>query len=690
MKRFYACLLFIAAVVVCDAQSSKHMDNAFLISRMTAKYHVQPKTLNDELSTHLFRKFFVELDPNKIFFTAQDLKELERFRRQLDDDILTRRAGFLSSVAKIYEQRVRTTDSMITIACKAPFNFTTPSTLTVQEDTTFPADLAATSQKLYKRVKSQVLDIMLETHDTEDMTPVEQKKYIDSLEPVTRKRVESSLHRYIKRITALQGGPAEKAGLVFCQALAECYDPHTAFLPAALKEQFEASLGNKPLRFGFSLNEDESGVVSIDDLAPGSPAYKSGQINKGDRITAVQRQGKEKVDVSTASVEQLSSVLDGGNEEKTTLVIRKPDGTERQVVLIKEKIDAGDDDDDKVKSFVLKGSKNIGYISLPAFYTDWENGSDNRLHGCANDVAKEIIKLKKENIAGLILDVRYNGGGSMEEAIELSGIFIDAGPVGQYRLSDGKTITLKDANRGTIYDGPLVIMVNGSSASASEMVAGTLQDYNRAIIVGTPTYGKATAQAIFPLDTTINLQSDIPPKASDNYLKITMGKLFRVNGTTAQGMGVLPDIVLPEAMDEDERESSAEFYIQASSIDANKYYKPNAAFAMEPLKKLAGTYLDTAAYFKALKKYNLLLTENRKLKDISLSWPVEKSSGASDGLPDEFPKAVSGRFAVASNAFDNQRFRTKEQAEMNEEWAEALRSDPYIQVAYEVIAALAR
>ena len=147
----------------------------------------------------------------------------------------------------------------------------------------------------------------------------------------------------------------------------------------------------------------------------------------------------------------------------------------------------------------------MGYISLPAFYTDWQN-NDKAGNGCADDVAKEIVKLKKENIEGLILDLRYNGGGSMQEAVDLSGIFIDAGPVAQIKSRDAKVYTMKDVNRGsTIYDGPLILMVNGYSASASEMVAGTLQDYNRAVIVGSPTYGKATAQVVLPMDTTINL-----------------------------------------------------------------------------------------------------------------------------------------------------------------------------------------
>src|SRR5437762_8924227 len=164
-------------------------------------------------------------------------------------------------------------------------------------------------------------------------------------------------------------------------------------------------------------------------------------------------------------------------------------------MLAKEKIET---EDDIVKGYVLNGEKKIGYISLPDFYTIWEDESGS---GCANDVAKEIVKLKKENIDGLILDVRYNGGGSLGEALQLTGIFIDEGPLLGEKDRNGKLVFLKDPNRGTIYDGPMVLMVNGQSASASEVLAAALQDYHRALIVGSSTYGKATMQEIFPMDT---------------------------------------------------------------------------------------------------------------------------------------------------------------------------------------------
>ena len=261
---------------------------------------------------------------------------------------------------------------------------------------------------------------------------------------------------------------------------------------------------------------------------------------------------------------------------RLVLKFRKKDGTTRIVLLRKEKIE---NEENIVKGFVLKGEKKIGYILLPAFYTEWENESGS---SCANDVAKEIVKLKKENIDGLILDVRYNGGGSLGEAMEMIGIFVDEGPLMGQKQKAEKVIYLKDPNRGTIYNGPMALMVNGQSASASEILAASLQDYNRALIVGSNTYGKATMQQMMLLDTMTNRPTQIG-NAKD-IVKITTGKLYRLSGETAQMNGVSPDIVLPDAFDGlDYREKFSSFALPADKVAKNAYYKPLAALPVNEL-----------------------------------------------------------------------------------------------------------
>jgi carboxyl-terminal processing protease len=228
------------------------------------------------------------------------------------------------------------------------------------------------------------------------------------------------------------------------------------------------------------------------------------------------------VDVSDGSTEEVNAFISGDHGNNLTLTLKKSDGTLRKVTLQREKSTL-DDDNSKVRSFILRGTHRVGFISLPAFYTDL-NGEEGGNNGCADDVAKEIIKLKKENIEGLILDLRYNGGGSMLEAIALAGIFIDSGPVGMTRDKEGKIYTMKDVNRGSVYDGPLILLINGFTASASEMLAGTLQDYNRALMLAPRVL--EGHPGLLPLDTLFDEKHTERMKTVDSYLKVTIDRLF--------------------------------------------------------------------------------------------------------------------------------------------------------------------
>ena len=337
-----------------------------------------------------------------------------------------------------------------------------------------------------------------------------------------------------------------------------------------------------------------------------------------------------------------------------------------------------------MKGFLLKGAKTVGYISLPAFYTDWEDSKG--ANGCANDVAKEILKLKKENIGALILDLRYNGGGSMEEAVALSGLFIDAGPVGQVKSRETKVFTMKDVNRGTVWDGPLLVLVNGSSASASEMVAGTLQDYNRALILGSPTYGKATAQVVLPMDTTIDLTNFNGQATASSYIKVTISKLYRVNGTTAQASGIKPDIALPdppEAMVQ--READEPFALSPTPIEANKYYHPLPALPLAAEQEIATRAMAANDYFRLARQAGG--SANKAARDRSLNLQdiiAEKKQEPGEETKDSV-MTKNELFTVANPAYEDQRLQADEAMKaMNEERKDDVLHDPYLMVTYQL------
>jgi carboxyl-terminal processing protease len=382
---------------------------------------------------------------------------------------------------------------------------------------------------------------------------------------------------------------------------------------------------------------------------------------------------KDAVDLSGMDAEEVSELLDQSNTEKLELTIRKKSGEIQKVILQKRKLE---NEENIVKSYLLKGEKNIGYITLPSFYTQWEESSGSR---CASDVAREIIKLNKDNISGLILDLRFNGGGSLQEAVEMAGIFIDEGAICELGMKDGKTVVLKDMNRGVIYSGPMIVMVNGYSASASELLAGSLQDYNRALIVGSKTFGKATGQEMKQLGTDASTRA---------VVKLTNLRLYRVTGKSIQMQGVIPDVVLPDPYTSfGERESDNKFSIRPDTVARYKYFKPLKEIQKNGLQQLSEARVKNAK-FKALDDYTQAVIQGMKKEKISLKWDaVEKEVRESKVSVTEKSFAVPTTvFSTGNNSSDQKLIGNDEIAkEINQRWLQRIAQDPYIEETYQIM-----
>lgn len=670
-----------------QAQSPESKANdAFLITRMVEKFHVQPRPLDKTMSAAIYDKLLEELDDERLFFTQPDIVKLSVYKYRLDEEIRGRKTAFLQLLTGLFQQRLLETDTMLEHVTQKPFVFTTKEVLTATEDSSYPADLAARRIKVYKFLKLSVGARIAGAILRQDEKRTRQQ-LIDSLEPRLRKRSVVSIKRMIKRLLQSPAGIGNMIGISYCQALAECYDPHTNYFSPDEKAEFETAIGNKPLSYGLTLTEDDDGRAQVGHLVPGGPAFQSGMLSEGDHIVAVRWEGREPIDVSDAPVSELYNILSTEGADQVILGVRKADGTTRDVSLQKARVSGTTEETaDRVKGYLLKGPKTIGYISLPAFYEDWENNKG--VNGCANDVAKEIIKLRKENIGGLILDLRYNGGGSMDEAVQLAGLFIDAGPVGQVVAKDAKVYTLKDVNRGMVWSGPLLVLVNGFSASASEVVAGTLQDYHRALVVGSPTYGKATAQVVLPMDTSIDLESVSPQREASAYLKVTISKLYRVTGSTAQKTGVLPDVALPDPPTaQTQREADQVFALTPSPIPANKYYLPLAPLPVLDEQTIAEKAMNTNSFFKAgaaaahdeATQHRYRRREKAEVKDRSLNLDDLVAEGRA-GKKGEMPKEEKNDwYTVGTPAYETP---------ASEERKKNVLYDPYLQVAYQLVAGM--
>jgi carboxyl-terminal processing protease len=616
MKKVFRFLLVLSQFLALESSAQPARSTpeiAFTITRMAEIYHVQPRTVDKSFSSDLLSQMIKALDPDKIYLNNEDVRQLSTYQFKLDDQLLNRKDDFLKLLVNIYTRKINQTDSILNQLSNTKFDLNQNEIYTVSEDSNFSANDVLRKTKLYKLVKRNILETIIDIYQ-EDSS--KKNLHIDSLEPAARRKVCHAFKRDIQRTRMTQGGLAGFVNNAWCESVASCYDPHTEFFSPDKKEEFQGELGDKQLQFGFSLGEGKD-ATEITHLKPGSPAYKSGLIHEGDEILALQWDNNEEVDVSDGSTDEVNAFISGDHGKSLTLTLKKSDGTTRKVTLQKEKSDL-DDDNSKVRSFILKGEHSIGFISLPAFYTDW-NGEEGGNNGCADDVAKEIIKLKKENIEGLILDLRYNGGGSMLEAIALAGIFIDFGPVGMTRDKEGKIYTMKDVNRGSVYDGPLILLINGFTASASEMLAGTLQDYHRALILGSPSFGKATAQVVLPLDTTFDEQHMERMKTADSFIKMTVDRLFRVNGSSAQQTGVIPDIFLPDYSEtQSEREKTLPFSLLNVTIDPNKYYHPYPPINLDPLLSFSKSFTDTSRLFISFNSYLDVLVRGQTVHDEAL------------------------------------------------------------------------
>jgi carboxyl-terminal processing protease len=692
MKRFVASglLLFLLSGHYLRAQLPAIQQKAIVLKRMVELKHYAPKAVDDSFSAEAFDLLLEQADGRRLLFTKTEYQQLLAHRQLLDDELQGQGWKFLDLFSSLYQQALKRADSVVQQLLQKPFDYTVAESITRSRgarEFNFAADAAALKGRWSRYLKFVILNEVYDEVQEDSTKKTNLKTALTSHEPATRERVRKAQQKSLARILNPSQGFTALMTELYLNAIASCFDPHTNYFSPEGKEKLQEELSTEAYFFGIEFEENEKGQVVVDKLTPGGPAWKSGEINDGDELLSLHWEGKEAEDMSGATLEEVYEVLDRSLHDKLLFRFRKADGTVSMVFLRKEK---SVNEENIVKSFILKGEKKIGYILLPGFYTEWENESGS---SCANDVAKEILKLKRENIEGLILDVRYNGGGSLGEAMELTGIFIDEGPLAAEKDRTGKLRTLKDPNRGTIYDGPLTLMVNGQSASASEVLAATLQDYHRAVILGSPTFGKATGQVLFPLDTiSSKLASGNPEK---DMVKITVGKLFRMNGQTAQLQGVKPDVLLPDAFDGLEIGERYEQYpLPADTVKKNNYYKP---LPYLPVAELAGRSTARVQADPVFRLIHSIAEEQKKsiqtvVRTIPLKaelfekWMQEQEQ-ALDIMKGE--TTPTNLFTIENHAADKQLLQADRYAkEINDTWLKNLADDIYIQEAYRVSADL--
>jgi carboxyl-terminal processing protease len=658
---------------------------AILLKRVIELNHYSPRPVDDLFSAQVFDRMIERLDDDQLYFTKNDIRQLSVYREQIDDELQGRGWHFLDTLTSIYRKKLLIADSTIIGILQKPFDYS------IKENISFLADslhfALSEIEYQYKWYQWLKYETLVKTYDLLTLNQNNQnlldKKLFANAEADARKKIKSTELRKIHRVLESPGGFDNYLATLFCEIISSNFDPHTEFFSPSEKDQFLTDLNSDGLYYGFSISEDDKGDLEIANLMPGGPAWKTGELNKGDEILQLAFDNNPPVDLAGASSEEALAMLDKAGNVPLQLTVRKTSGLVKTVSLIKERVR---NDDNVVKSFILKADKKIGYISLPGFYTDAEGEST---ASCANDVAKAIVNLKKENIDGLMLDLRNNGGGSLREALDMAGIFIDVGPLSMYKERAGKLVTLKDLNQGTIYDGPLLLLVNGQSASASELLAAVLQDYHRAIIAGSLTYGKGTAQSILALDTSVQESAKAArpdQKSGFGYVKVTIGKFYRISGKTTQQVGVISDVHLPDILDDLKfRELTEPFSLLPDTVKKNAYYKPLPPLPSSTLAERSEERLRNNKSFDAIRAFSKRLgNKDQRPVFIPLEWDAFRNWSTSyqrisaEALENEI-RLVHPEFTVDNNPADKEFINADDYArEINKNWLKRLQQDIYI------------
>ena len=567
-----------------------------LVGEMLSQAHFNPQDINDAFSKKVFKKFISSLDQDKNMFLQSDMDALVKYETKIDDEIKGSPVEFFLAAGKIFNTRMEAVAVLNNEILATPFDFTVDEEVVLDGDKlNFSTTEMEKKDRWRKKLKFMTLERYVDLLDIREKNKGKEGFVVKTdaeLEKDAREKVKRIIDRTFERYR-FKFSDDDKFN-VFVNAITTTMDPHTEFFPPVDKRYFDEEMSGTFFGIGASLQYDD-GNIKVSSVMTGSPASKSGEIQAGDFIMKVAQGKEEPVDLTGFVVTDAVKVIRGKKGTEVRLTIKKPDGTIKVVTLIRDKIVQ---DETYARSAIVKnnGSK-IGYIFLPEFYANFEDPNGARSFV---DVSNEVKKLKEEKVDGIVIDLRNNGGGSLYDVVQMAGLFIDEGPIVQVKDRDNNPSVLKDKDRNVLYTGPLAVMVNEFSASASEIFAAAIQDYNRGIIIGsTSTYGKGTVQRNIGLDENGFSLSN----ADLGTVKLTLQKFYRINGRSTQLKGVSSDIVLPDNMEYLKlREKDDPDALSWDEINKAPYTNWQPGYDLKTIQQLASVRLENDPAFKLIKE----------------------------------------------------------------------------------------
>ena len=706
MKRNYKILAFVALLAVAlwsfmpkqKVESDPGRDKLLmeLITFVIEKGHYDPAKIDDTFSKAVYKSYFESIDPSKRFFIQSDLEEFSKYEDKIDDMILAKDLTFFDLTYDRLMKRIKESEGFYKDILSKPFDFSKDEEYNVDyEKMPYPKNDEELRTRWEKQLKLSVLSTIVDKQKLQE-TPVDKnrntnkidepkvekkaddgkKKTFAELEKEARESTLKSLNDYFGMIDDLK---RDEWFTIFLNSIAERFDPHTYYFAPDDKEKFDTSMRGSLEGIGAKLQK-KSDYVEISELIPGGPAWRGKDLEQGDLIMKVAQGDKDAVDIAGMRLDDVVKKIKGPKGTEVRLTVKKVDGSIKVIPIVREVVEL--EDTYAKSSVVKKDGKTYGIIYLPKFYIDFEN-KDNR--DAAKDVALEVKRLKEQKVDGIIMDLRDNGGGSLKTVVDITGLFIPQGPVVQVKSTGKQKEVLADTDSSVLWDGPLVVMVNNFSASASEIFAAAIQDYNRGIIVGSKhTYGKGTVQNLIDLNQFVR-GNDLGDLGA---LKTTTQKFYRINGGSTQREGVSSDIVMPDRysyIDMGERDidnampwdkiDAANYKAVKSNFDApiansKKRMAENEQFKlMDENAKFIFAKKDDNTYNLNVDKFKAKVAETEAAAKKFKALSDYKNNLTFDALP--YEKAIFEKDASL--------------AEKKKRWYESLSKDIYVEEALNVL-----
>ena len=650
-----------------------------LVSYVLDKLHYDPKIINDDFSINVYEDFIDAVDSQKRFLLKSDIELFSQYRLSIDDQIKSSDITFFNLVYETLERRMDEVESFYPEVLFTPFNFNIDEEINLDYENQEYVDGIEELKKLWrKRLKLSALDGFAskkEINIEDDKTKTDSEIEIES-----RKSINDNLRDFFQFNSELE---RKDWFSIYLNSIVTQYDPHTTYLAPEAKEVFDQNISGKFQGIGARLFKRNQ-QVEISEVIIGGPVWRDNLLNVGDIIIAVaQSKEEEPQEISLMKLSDATDLIKGEKGTNVYLTVKRVDGGIEQVEITRDIVEL---EETYAKSSIIDDDTNkYGLINLPRFYVDFDDYGE---RNAASDVKKEIISLKNKGIDGLILDLRNNGGGSLKTVVDITGFFIEKGPVVQVKSIGGRKEILRDNDSSILWDGPLVIMVNEFSASASEILAAALQDYNRAVILGSKqTYGKGTVQNIIDLNNVIsgNTYGDL------GSLKITTDMFYRVNGGSTQLEGVKSDLVFPNRYSYvDIGEKDLDNPLKWNNIDPARYDNSSKIFNYSQAVEKSKKRISENEYFSLIDQHAKLVKSNQDNKIISLDYNSYKEEqknlkSQSDKLKiiDEFISPYVFDWNESNQDIDSS--YNDDIKEKRDRWIKVLEKDIYVNEAMNLL-----